>query len=570
MLLQALAQYADSRLKHEQKDPAFVRKRIGYVLNIGNDGEFLGIEEFLPVTRPGLTNRRTNILRVPRLPHPRTSGAHPFLGCDNAGYVLGFGEKHVAFTKLLEEAAAATSDPALCSCVGFFGRKKEVNSARREFAARNTKPGAWIALSVNGPVIERKRVRTYWRRIFARELEAAVQESSAGMCLISGQQGPVVRTHAKITGVTTVGGNSTGVSLISFGQEAYQSYGWRQAENSPVAPDRADAYTLALNHLLREGRRARVDHGNVAFVAWTRQPVVHTPLQAIEWPDKTPVGTLREIFAERNGQPANDFYLLGISGNAGRLIVRCWFQLDLTAAIKNVAAWFQSLRISDPFSGTYAEDPSLPLLLASISRTEPPPDWPVALMRRAVLGEPIGIAVLAAALRARRDATGCDALSPARAGFIRMCLNDQRATREIPPSLDSGILDSAYHLGRLLALYDVLQYYLQHRKTTKVSDLLYRVALSRPVAAAQQLREMGKIYRLQQESQYPRKLSSIAVEISEIQSDLDRTGFPEVFSLEGQAHLALGFHHQAAANKARAAARDQNRPDRKLRRRENE
>jgi CRISPR-associated protein Csd1 len=554
-------------LQREQNDPAFEKKRVSYLLEIGWDGTFLGVTDCHGPIQPDQTERQpAPALLAPRSPGHRTGGVYPLLACDNAGYVLGFDRKHDAFVALLEEAAEATSDPALRSCVAFFRCPDGLSSARKCLATFNPPPGAWIALSVGGPVINRKVVRAYWRQTYARESHAMTESGRESMCLISGQIGPIARTHLKVKGITAVGGNPTGVSFASFGKKAHRSYGWRQAENSPVLPDRANAYILALNHLLKGGKRSRVDHGGVSFVSWTRIPVSATPVLAIEDPRRAPIEPLLELYEDRRRRAPNDLYLLGISGNQGRLIVRCWIQQDLEAVLGNVAVWFRSLGISDPFTGTLGEPPGIPRVLASISLGATPPEWPIKLLRRALLGEPLDASMLAAALRARHVATGCDALSPARAGLIRMCLNDREGSNGIPAMLDPTLRHPAYRLGRLLALCDALQHQLRRRTDISVSDQYYRLISICPMASMPRLREISRSFRSQLRLYYPGKVSRIAADILAIEEALDRAGVPSVLSLEDQAFLALGFHHQCAGNTARSIARGRERPDRKAQR----
>ncbi len=135
MLLQALAQYADTRLKHQLDDPAFEMKRISYLLEIGTDGTFLGITDRQGEVRPGGKTQPPPSLLAPKSPVQRTAVEHPLLACDNSGYVLGFNGKHTAFLALLADAAAATGDAALQACVAFFSCPSYVDAARACLAA---------------------------------------------------------------------------------------------------------------------------------------------------------------------------------------------------------------------------------------------------------------------------------------------------------------------------------------------------------------------------------------------------------------------------------------------------
>jgi CRISPR-associated protein Csd1 len=59
---------------------------------------------------------------------------------------------------------------------------------------------------------------------------------------------------------------------MSFDKEAFRSYGWEQNRNSPVSPDRALAYVLAFNDLLKQDKGRRKDIAGIGFLYWLRNP----------------------------------------------------------------------------------------------------------------------------------------------------------------------------------------------------------------------------------------------------------------------------------------------------------
>src|ERR1017187_1602612 len=329
MLIQALAEYADTRLKKQLDDLAFETKPVHYLLEIGGDGRFLRlVPRTEEVQRGNKTIKQTQTLSVPKSPVNRNSGEHPLIACDEAKYVLGNEEKHLkkhlAFIALIDAAAAATSDPALASCAAFYRRADEIEASRRAFAGSKPAAGAVIALSVSGPVVDRDDVRRYWREHYQKANAARNQKGGEGMCLISGKIGPIAPTHEKIKGMSSLGGQSAGVALMSFDKEAFCSYGWEQNANSPVSPERAAAYVLALNDLLKGGRKSRIDRCGVGFLFWTKKLVDRTPFSTVEEADPEDVHQLLQPDEGGLHLEPNEFYLLGVSGNGGRLLVRFW------------------------------------------------------------------------------------------------------------------------------------------------------------------------------------------------------------------------------------------------------
>ena len=235
MLIQALAEYADTRLQEQLDDLSFETKPVPYFLEIGSDGTFLKFVARTELLQRGKKAvKQTQTLAIPKSPVSRNSGIHPLLACDDMKYVLGIDKKHLAFVALLEAAAAATSDPALQSCTAFYQRADQVEAARQAFADYKMPAGALIALSVGGPVVAQNAVHRYWREHYLKANATRNEKGGEGMCLISGKIGPIAPTHEKIKGVGSLGGQPAGVSLMSFDKEAFRSYGWDQNANSPV------------------------------------------------------------------------------------------------------------------------------------------------------------------------------------------------------------------------------------------------------------------------------------------------------------------------------------------------
>jgi CRISPR-associated protein Csd1 len=567
MLIQALAEYADTRLQGQLTDLAFEVKPVHYLLEISGDGRFLGlVPRTEDVTRGKKTIQQTQTLLIPKSPVNRNSGEHPLIACDEVKYVLGNEEKqfkkHRAFVALIEIAAAATGSTALASCTTFYGRPDEIEKARNAFAESKPPAGAVIALSVSGPLVDREEVRRYWREHYQKANDERNEKGGEGMCMISGKIGPIAPTHEKIKGMASLGGQSAGVALMSFDKEAFRSYGWEKNANSPVSPERAAAYVLALNDLLKRGPESRINRCGVGFLFWTKKFIEKTPISLLEEAGPEQVHGL--LSPDEGGlylEP-NEFYLLGVSGNGGRLLVRLWIHENLETVFRNVAAWFQGLRIASPFGGT-PNPPKMWQLLAAIARDEPPPDRALQLMRRALLGQPLGNTILAGALARLRASSGTERLSPVRAGLIRLCVNDQQKGEYMSEALDPNLNHPAYLCGRLLALYDGLQYQAhqgQGELNATISDRYYSMASTYPQLAFPKLTELGLKYIRKLGSKDRRGAAvNIQKEIQEIHGRLTGSVFPARLSLEEQGRFAIGFHHQRAEGMARAAARKQER-----------
>ena len=577
MLVQALAEYAQTYLAEQLAETAFEQKRVAYLLEIGKDGKFLGVvrrsEEFR------LGNKiftRAPMLGVSRSPVNRNTGIHPLSGCDDVKYVLGEGswtkpeqrknhrERHDGFVDLTKKAAGETKNPALMACASFYDQPDQVDLARARMSEEKAVAGDSVALSVEGPVIGRPAVRDWWSARYRRLYEERQQQGGTAMCLVSGQIGPIAPTHEKIKGLGRLGGQPSGVSLMSFDKDAFCSYGWKKNANSPTSPQQAMAYVFALNDLLNnssEVRPSRRDVNGAAFVFWTRRPSNSADTWSLFY-DANPeqVRSLLQLDPSSADLDPNDFYLAGLAGNGGRLLVRHWTHQSLQDTRLYLRAWFRDLAIADIFTGGLAKPPRLWQLLAATARDHRtvPANRLIQLVRRALSGHPLGAELLAAALGRQRAETGSSILNPVRAGLIRLCVNDfpeERKTmmnEQIQPTLDHP----AYLCGRLLAAYDNLQYQTGAVNVSSV-DRYYSLASTYPELAFPKIEQLGlKHLRKLRRDNRPAAFS-IEKEIQEIHARLagQEARFPSALSLADQGRFAIGFHHEKAEARRRAQVR---------------
>lgn len=576
MLVQALAQYAYSNLSEELKDEAFEEKPVPYLLELSTNGKFLNVvERRTEAVRGKKTISVAQTLVIARSPVNRNMGLHPLLAADDIKYVLGSGawtkpkeqqnhvERHEAFVKLIQEAAAATNDTALQACAAFYASPQEVERARG--AMSEAKPGSLVALSVSGPVISRPAVQGYWRQHYRKTFNERVESGGMGECLITGEFGLIAPTHEKIKGVSSLGGQAAGVSLMSFDKQAFRSYGWEQNQNSPVSPQAAMAYVLALNDLLRSGNGHRRDIAGVGFIFWLKETDDFRIFEYFDQPAEEQVDALLKFDPEAEPEP-NAFYMAGVSGNGGRLRVRYWVTDTLPHVKQNLGEWFQQLRVSG------FGEPLKPVrfwqLLNVIHREgKPPAHKVIALLRRAIEGraQPLGHEMLAAALQPLRRA---EKASLERLGLVRLCINDlihvqQKGEKEMTEALDPAQKNPAYLCGRLFAEYEGLQSAAyrsagESEVNVSVADRYYGLASSYPAVAFPKMEILGKKHmrKLQREN----RGAAVAIDqrIQELHLLLEQAAsyrFPPMLSLEDQGRFALGYHHQRSYSIAQARAR---------------
>jgi CRISPR-associated protein Csd1 len=173
--------------------------------------------------------------------------------------------------------------------------------------------------------------------------------------------------------------------------------------------------------------------------------------------------------------------------------------------------------------------------------------------------------MLAAALTRLRCAHQEQRLDPVRMGLIRLCLNDLISKKEgeiqMSENLDSAQNHPAYLSGRLLAVYEGLQYAASEQQVNQtVTDRYFSLASTYPALAFPKLEDLGQkhLRKLRRDIRTRGAWVRIGEEIDRLHVEIERAcgfRFPAALDLDGQGRFALGYHHQRARQMAEARAR---------------
>ncbi|HEX7119809.1 MAG TPA: type I-C CRISPR-associated protein Cas8c/Csd1 [Longimicrobiales bacterium] len=582
-------------------DPDYELKPVAWLVRVDDGGRLLGIEgTHGKVEQGGERKKRPQpkSMAVPRQPI-RTSGDLAFFLCDKAEYALGIDpepdpekrrspEKLAARFALFRSRVAtcldATADPGIRAVAQLLERIADgaetitlpVGSAPNDLFAFVYAP------DVDRPVHDRPAVRAYWKA--ERRADTKVSESGA-LCMVTGEPAGSAANFPLLKKVP--GGTPSGVSLVSFNANAFESHGWRGNANAPISRSAAEAIATALNRLLhpafpdpRQGhsggtlprRHFRLSADSVVcFWASDRGADDFVDdFAAIFNPsdDAEPVSEVyRSLWRGRRVEivDASRFYALTLTGTQGRAIIRDWFESSVADVANSLADYFADIDIVRNSADDDAPPLALRVLLAAlapISRNDAVPA-PLAthFVHAALRGAPFPIAVLQKAIERSRAEIGRNTPSDrlrrdARAALIKAVLHRNFQHEELTPAMDPTNTEPGYLLGRLMAVLERLQQAaLGMGVNATVVDRFFGAASATPQAVFPRLLKNARHHARKAGDEaatsglarwLEREIDDILAPlgVKEHRQGVPFTGFPAHLSLEQQGLFVLGYHQQ--------------------------
>ena len=397
-------------------------------------------------------------------------------------------------------------------------------------------------------VCQSKAVQAYLAAAKA-EVSDGIQE---GICLVTGKKTTIARLHNAVKGVNAKPSPFTSVNLAAF-----ESYGKQQGFIFPVGEQTMFEYTTALNMLLDGENRFRI--GEVSVVCWSEKP---TPLESkvalkINGGGKdNPDAHIDEVkalykslhngkYMEPNGK--DKFYLLGLSPNSARIVVRFWHETTVAALSENIARWYDDLQIVRGEKSIYPEFMPLMRLLCGLvldgKAENLPPDLIANVTQSALVNRPLPVGLLQIALRRNKAE---QKITYGRAALIKAYLNrairsgSLKNTKELSMSLDRERNDIGYVLGRLFAVLEKTQSEANPSLNATIGDRYFGSASSTPIAV------FGTLMRLSPHHLSKLEYEGRAVHLKwEIGQILDKCQkFPNHLNLEQQGLFAIGYYHE--------------------------
>ena len=569
MILHALTQYYQRKAESDGgvAPEGFENKEIPFIIVIDKQGNFIQLEDTRELKGKKKVGRT---FLVPK--GLGRSGSKSYevsnLLWDHYGYVLAYaGEKgqeqadkqHASFTAKVNELKQVLPDDAGVTAVAAFlssaEEKSKVMQATNWVECAKVK-GCNLSFRLVEETVDlvcqSKMVQDYLS--VSSDNNEETDDFKEGICLITGKKTLVARKHHQISGIHK---QPTPFCAVDKGSTAFHSYGKKQGFAFPVGKQAMFEYTTALNTLLACENRFRI--GDVTAICWSAKP---TPLEehlaslisggGKDNPDAhiDAVKSLyKSLYSGKYTEPdgKEKFYLLGLSPNSARIVVRFWHETTVAALSESIAAWYDDLQMVRGENSPYPEYMPLPRLLGNLvldGKMENLPSDLIAQVTDAALNNRVlPVSLLQAALRSNKAE---QKITYGRASLLKAYINRAiRAGRlknmkELTMSLDRNRQDIGYVLGRLFAVLEKTQAEANPGLNATIADRYFGSASSTPITV------FGTLMRLLPHHLNKLEFEGRAVQLQwEIRQILEHCQrFPNHLNLEQQGLFAIGYYHE--------------------------
>ncbi len=575
MILQALTEYYQA-LEREGKiaAPGWSPVKVSYALCLAADGTLAHID-FMQTEQA----RGKKTIHAPQnisLPAPvkRTVGVAANFLCDNSSYILGIDSKgkpqrtqecFAACKALHKKLLEHVDSPAAQAVLAFFRtwdpNKARENSVLQEHLAGILAGGNLIFRTAEGFVHNDSAVRQAWDNYYN-----AAEDSPQGICLVTGEMGPVEIIHPSVKNVA--GAQSSGAALVSFNAPAFCSYGKEQSLNAPTGKFATFAYTAALNHLLSDR-----DHvfrlGDATVVCWARnaKPAYAALFggaafgTSVSYSESDLRGMVKRlcngqpvVYEEDGLDPDMDFYVLGLSPNAARLSVRFFLHNTFGGFLRNIQAHYDRLEIVRPAYDKFEALPLWKLLSETVNQNSrdksPAPNLAGEVLRAVLMNTRYPATLLNGVtlrIRAEREVTRGRA-AILKAYYRKLQEATGRENPNIPEevlqvSLNSDASNIPYTLGRLFSVLEAVQAAANPGINSTIKDKYFNAAAATPAVIFPVLINLAQKHLKKLRGPNAGLAIFYEKQITELCSRLGES-YPTRMNLPQQGAFQLGYYHQ--------------------------
>ena len=595
------SELADNEWSHD----ALKQEMISMVLTINDDGSFVSLK--------AIENKKTIAEAVQR---SRNKQARFLL--DNCGYVLGvYDPENNNFKNKIKEKGEQKAHEIFKEDVAvkqalFVERINNVSLACtepvRKFYSENKQAGidvieqqlfletipksdrggniAFLLLGDNEYVHEKDVVYNQLIAFFEKEQKNTTSKGKKSCAVCGKNDSPVEDIpHFPIKQLVGDKEPAGGRKLVSYNENAFESYGLKGNLNASICTNCAKTYVEGLNWLLSAGNERVVEDkkgkektqfrysnrknfgSDTAMVFWTRN---NQKIEAIEQLNNPDPGEVRKMIDSLASGAMSDsryieteqFYSCTLSGAAARIAVRDWIETSLGDFKMSIANWFNDIAI-----GRYDRNHEkiqtvyVPIyaLARSCQRQRQKNDGnyeydkddsstarvAAALWNAALKNSSIPLWILTKILaRARLSKNG---VSEERAALIKIILNrnNMGGGFMITENMAMGERPVAYVCGQIFAKLERIQYAALGKEVNAgIREKYFTYALTSPASAFGRLFNLSSKHFTKLKSEKPGLAVNLDKELQALCKDVNIQGFPLFFQLEEQGQFAIGYYHQ--------------------------
>ncbi|WP_131667664.1 type I-C CRISPR-associated protein Cas8c/Csd1 [Psychrobacter pygoscelis] len=596
MILHALTQYYHRKADADASNIApqgFENKQIPFIILIDKDGQFVTLEDTRGSDK---TTKKGRYFLVP-LGESR-SGKNSYqttnILWDHYGYVLAHpkdiaGSAKMSAEKLADESQKSIEmatlqhqtfkdkvdelhhimpdDIGIQAVKQFLENKDAIEAVKADpnwLECQKIK-GCNLTFRLKGQpdlICQSKSIQHFLKQQLNAPPKAG--ESDQAICLVTGERASIARLHQPIGGV-----NAKPAPFSSINLDAFESYGKTQGYGFPVSETAMFEYTTALNTLLKSNNRFRL--GDVSVVCWSdKASKKESEIPFIlnggskDNPDAF-VGSVQKLYSSFHHGSFNEsnykepdgkqiMYVLGLSPNSARIVVRFWHQNTIASLATHIVRWFNDIEMVRGNNSPYPQYMPLMRLLCNLvfegKADNLPPNVIADTTKSILTGSSLPITLLQLAIRRNRAE---QSVTYARASLIKAYLNRKIRTnassihKEITVGYDKDRHDIGYVLGALFAVLEKIQ-----EETTEsgkinatIRDRYYGSASSTPVTV------FGTLLKLSQHhlSKISKRSTGRSINLNRFLGELlDKIEtFPSHLNMEQQGLFAIGYYQRRQA-----------------------
>lgn len=601
--------------------PGFLQKDIRAYICLSAEGEFLGIEQYKK--DPQICPDIGSLANSPDKCNPLAEKASVVLGTE--------GKKPDFYRALLRDGAQYS--PGLGLCLAALENAEILRAIRDEVKLRRVKDGDRICFQVDGvPVVCDEQAQKWWEQARkAYQKNSDERNAPRPLCLITGNETEPLATVPVVSGLQSVGGHSRGEALFCFDKSAFQSYGLKKSANAPVSEEAFSIVKDALNDLLAGSpamyrREKDRDFNPVApifsgmkFLHWydcqlePKEDLIQCAFsgfggdadeedEEIRLSDEEALAQMQQTALQERAKAdrifenigsgaqspvlKSHYYILLISGNNGRAMVRRYEHGSYETLRTNLNQWREDLSLSDTLGAGEMRPQKLTRRLQRLVKDQKKvgselseqmkkelagvtPTIVMAILNGTPLPDTVAVRALAY-IRSRLLSPEDNAKNPNLPDGIACqwlkvwLIRKSRMRKEeavLTMNYDRDFPNAAYHCGALMAVYADLQRAAMEDVNATIVQRFYASASRTPTLVLGTLERMGEVYLDQLRKKSSHGLANIYEgRLNDIYSFFGKDGvrqLPAALNLEDQSYFALGYRQmctQMNADKIAAKA----------------